>query len=59
MSWSIDGKYLATCTNESVSVWRLPRISRLENQCLANKTIAAGMIEEGEMPKVRTNGPRL
>jgi hypothetical protein len=59
LSWSIDGKYLATCTNESVSVWRLPRISRLKYQCLTNKTIDAGMIEEAEMPKVKTNGPRV
>ncbi len=25
MSWSSDGRYLATSTDESVSVWRLPR----------------------------------
>ena len=24
MSWSSDGRYLATCTEEHVSVWRLP-----------------------------------
>ena len=37
MSWSSDGRYLATSTGESVSVWRLPEKDLIR----ANKNIEA------------------
>jgi hypothetical protein len=41
MSWSPDGKHLATVTKENISVWRLPGKSRLRNQRLGNNDVDA------------------
>ena len=51
MSWSSDGRYLATSTSESVSVWRLPE----KDLNHANKNIDARftMSEEEETKMVR------
>ena len=51
MSWSSDGRYLATSTSESVSVWRLPE----KDLNHANKNIDARftMSEEVETKMVR------
>ncbi len=39
MSWSPDGKHLATVTNENFSVWRLPGKSRLKDQRHCNNDV--------------------
>ena len=39
MSWSPDGKHLATVTKENISVWRLPVKSRLKNQRHGNNDV--------------------
>ena len=36
ISWSADGKHLATVTNDNVSVWRLPGKSRVKIQRYTN-----------------------
>ncbi len=41
MSWSPDGKHLATVTKENFSVWRLPGKSRLKDQRLGNNDVDA------------------
>ncbi len=41
MSWSPDGKHLATVTKENFSVWRLPGKSRLKSQRLGNNDVDA------------------
>jgi hypothetical protein len=53
MSWSSDGRYLATSTGETVSVWRLPE----KDLNHANKNLDARftMSEEEETKKVGRN----
>ncbi len=53
MSWSSDGRYLATSTVEHVSVWRLPE----KDLKHANLNIDARCTtyEEEEQNKVKTN----
>ena len=41
MSWSPDGKHLATVTKENISVWSLPGKSRLKDQRLGNNDVDA------------------
>ncbi len=44
MSWSSDGRYLATSTGEDVSVWRLP----VRDLHYANKIAARSTMSEDE-----------
>ena len=58
MSWSPDGRFLATCNDENVIVWRLPGKSNLKNQRHGNSNIDAPstMSDDDKMAKVESNG---
>ena len=53
MSWSSDGRYLATSTGESVSVWRIPRKDL--HQAYKNIDARSTMCEDEEPAKVGRN----
>jgi hypothetical protein len=55
MSWSPDGKHLATVTKENLSVWRLPGKSRLRNQRLGiNNVDAVYSMPEDDMMTIQS-----